>query len=455
MTSSTASGAEITAPPRTTVGKVAAASLAGTAIEYYDFAIYGLAAALVFPQLFFAGSSPVVGTLASFGTFAVGFIARPLGGILFGHFGDRIGRKPMLVITLVLMGVCSTAIGLLPTHEQVGVWAPVLLVLLRITQGIAFGGEWGGAVLMAFEYSPPNRRGFFAAVPQVGPTVGALAGNGVFALVALLPEEQMLSWGWRIPFLFSAVLVVIGIFVRSRIAESPDFLEVKNDGVEARVPLLEVIRNDMSRVLLVVAGYFGFGAFAAVGISWMVKYGTGTVGVAPSSLLATMMMANVIQVPVLLVSGSLADRWGHRKLFLVGPPLAAIGIFVLFAGVNTGIPLGVFVGYAVGQAIFYGISFGALPSLFADAFDSRVRYTGMSLGYQLGNVVGTGLTPLIATLLLDATGSGYAVATYVAVTIGISMLALLRLTSIVTAGTAGPVVAPDRTADLESAPPAM
>lgn len=403
--------------------------MAGTTIEYYDFAIYGLAAALIFPKFFFPSDDPVVGVMAAFATFAVGFIARPLGGMILGHFGDRVGRKPILVLTLVMMGVASALIGLLPTYAAVGVWAPILLVSLRILQGIAFGGEWGGAVLMAFEYAPAGRKAFFGSIPQVGPVAGALLGSGVFALITLMPEEALLSWGWRVPFLFSVVLVVIGMLIRSRVSESPEFEAMKKRGGRSSMPLLEVFRKNMGTVTLVMLSYLGFGAYAGLLVTYMLSYGTKQVGIPASVLLSFALIASALQIPMMLLSGHLADRIGMRKIMVAGPLLSIVGVFTLFMGVNTGQPLGVAVGFVVAQ-LCYGVCTGAQPALFAGSFQPSVRFTGMSLGYQLANVLGTGITPLIAAYIFSVTGSGYAVATYVATALVVSLISLNVLVTV-------------------------
>ncbi|MGF9660468.1 MFS transporter [Arthrobacter crystallopoietes] len=413
--------------PRSALRRVAGASLAGNAIEYYDFSIYGLAAALVFPQLFFPDNDPFIATLATFGTLAVGYISRPLGAVVFGHFGDRIGRKPMLVITLLLMGVATLAIGMLPTFEQVGIWAAVMLTALRFLQGIAFGGEWGGAILMAFEYAPENRRGLFAAIPQVGPATGALLGNAVFLLVTLMPENQLMAWGWRLPFLFSFVLVIVGMFIRLKIAESPEFQATKDQGRDVKVPIASVLRNNMRAVLLVAGGFLGFGAFSVVVMTYLVGYSQKDMGIPASTMLTFTMLSFAIQIPMILFSGHLSDKYGRRGLIIIGSVAAIVAIFFMFWAVSTAQPLLVGVAYAVGFGWLYTICYGLQPALFADAFPAEVRFTGMSLGYQLANVVGSGFTPMIATWLLHSTGNLYAVPVFVAATLAISMICLVRL----------------------------
>lgn len=423
----------VVSPPAddaTKVRKIAAASMAGTALEYYDFSIYGLAAALVFPTLFFPQSNAFVGALASFGTLAVGYFSRPLGAVVFGHFGDKIGRKPVLVITLVIMGVASTAIGLLPTYENIGAWAAVVLVSLRFLQGVAFGGEWGGAILMAFEYARPERRGFFASVPQVGPAVGTLLGNAVFLLVTLLPDDDMLSWGWRVPFLLSAVLVALGLIVRLKIAESPEFTALKADGMSAKVPLAEVLRSHRKPVLLVCGAFLGYGAFSVVALTFLVGYARNTQGVSSSITLAAILATCMVQIPVIMLGGYASDRFGRRRIMTVGPLAAIAGTLLLFWTINTAQPAWIIFGYVVGMGVLFTSAYGAQPALFADSFEPSVRYTGMSLGYQLSNVIGSGLMPLVATLLLKASGTPYAIAAAIVVALAVSMACLLALVRI-------------------------
>ncbi|QTJ67862.1 MHS family MFS transporter [Rhodococcus sp. ZPP] len=426
----------------TKVRKIAAASMAGTALEYYDFSIYGLAAALVFPTLFFPQSNAFVGALASFGTLAVGYFSRPLGAVIFGHFGDKIGRKPVLVITLVIMGVASTAIGLLPTYENIGAWAAVVLVSLRFLQGVAFGGEWGGAILMAFEYARPERRGFFASVPQVGPAVGTLLGNAVFLLVTLLPEDDMLSWGWRVPFLLSAVLVALGLIVRLKIAESPEFTALKAEGMSAKVPLAEVLHSHRKPVLLVCGAFLGYGAFSIVALTFLVGYARNTQGVSSSITLAAILATCMVQIPVIMLGGYAADRFGRRRIMTAGPLAAIAGTLLLFWTIDSAQPAWIIIGYVVGMGVLFTSAYGAQPALFADSFEPSVRYTGMSLGYQLSNVIGSGLMPLVATLLLNATGTPYAIAAAIVVALAVSMaclLALVRLSTTAAAESKSPI----------------
>lgn len=435
--------------PRTvSTWRVASASFAGTTVEYYDFAIYGTAAALVFPRLFFPTADPFVGTLAAFGTFAAGFLARPVGGLVFGHFGDRVGRKTMLVVTLLLMGVATTAIGLLPGYATAGAIAPVLLIALRLAQGFAFGGEWGGAVLLAYEYAPPERRGFFASLPQTGPAAGVLLGNLIFLPIAALPDEALYSWGWRVPFLVSIVLVGIGLVVRLRIAESPEFVEVKRSGDEVKVPLWEVLRHHLRQVLLVCGGFIGFGTLAIVSATFLLGYATTTVGVDRSSVIMAILLGNIVQLMVVPLSGAMSDRFGVRPVVLTGSVTAIAGITLLVATVQTGDVGMIVAGYVLGFGLLYCIGYGAQPALYAAAFDTRVRYTGMSLGFQLSNVLGSALGPAISTVVLEVTGSAMAVAGYVSVLLLISMGCLAVLTGRTATARAGASgVAPAPAAD--------
>jgi MFS family permease len=370
-----------------------------------------------------------VGTLAAFGTFAAGFLARPVGGVLFGHFGDRVGRKRMLVITLVLMGVATTAIGLLPGYETAGALAPTLLIVLRLAQGLAFGGEWGGAVLLAYEYAPPDRRGLFASLPQTGPAAGVLLGNIAFLSVASLPDEDLYSWGWRVPFLLSVVLIAIGIVVRLRIAESPEFVAVQEAGAEARVPLWEVLRHDKREVLLVCGGFLGFGALSIVAATFLLNHATVTLGVDRSAVITAILLANVVQLGVVPLSGWLADRYGARPVVLSGAVASIVGIFVLVGAVETTDVGLITLGYVLGFGLLFCIGYGAQPSVYAGAFDARVRYTGMSLGFQLATVLGSAVGPGVSAIVLQVTGQPFAVAAYVSAMLVISLVCLAVLTA--------------------------
>ncbi|MDV8079574.1 MFS transporter [Rhodococcus sp. IEGM 1370] len=317
--------------------------------------------------------------------------------------------------------------------DSIGVWAAVALVTLRLVQGIAFGGEWGGAILMAFEYAEPERRGFFASVPQVGPAVGTLMGNAAFLSVTLLPDEQFLAWGWRIPFVLSALLVGLGLIVRLKIAESPEFAVIKREGAEVKVPIATVLRDHLKPVLLVCGGFLGYGAFSIIALTYLVGYARNEHGVSSSVTLVAILATCLIQIPVILLGGHLSDRYGRRIIMTVGPLAAVLATFLLFWTVNTGEPWWIVSGYVIGMGVLFTSAYGAQPALFADSFDPSIRYTGMSLGYQMANVIGSGLMPLVATLLLRGTGSSYSIAVAIAVTLLISMFCLLQLVKIAAA----------------------
>lgn len=298
----------------TSVRKVVFASLIGTTIEWYDFFVYGTAAALVFNKLFFPNVDPVIGTLAAFATFGVGFIARPLGGVVFGHYGDKIGRKSMLVITLLIMGIATTLIGLLPSFATIGIWAPILLVVLRFLQGLAVGGEWGGAVLMAVEYSPEDKRGFYGSWPQMGSPIALFLSTVIFSAFATLPDEQFLSWGWRVLFLVSIVLVGVGLYIRLRIFETPAFSEVKESGTGARLPIVDVLKNDLRKVLIAAGIVFvTIGGFYVV-VTFSLSYGTETLGISRGVMLTGVIIAAISELITIPIFASLSDRIGRRPV---------------------------------------------------------------------------------------------------------------------------------------------
>ena len=394
------------------ITRIAAASFIGTAIEFYDFFLYGIAAALVFNNLFFPTFDPLVGTLAAFATFAVGFISRPLGGIVFGHFGDRLGRRSMLVLTLLIMGIATAAIGLLPTYAQAGVLAPLLLVVLRFLQGIGLGGEWGGAVLMAVEHAPKHKRGFYGSFPQIGGPVGLVLANLAFAIVATLPEAALLTWGWRIPFLLSLVLVLVGLVVRQAIPESPAFLTLKHSRARSTAPVLDAIRQFPRQILLTMGASAALVAFIYIATTFVLSYATQALGLPRQMVLNAVIVGAAVQVVGVPVFGALSDRLGRRPVFLFGAIFGTLMAFPFFWLIDTRRPellvLALILG-TVGPAAM----FGPQASFFAELFGTHVRYSGASLGYQLAAVLAGGLTPFIATALLaSANGSPTPVALY-------------------------------------------
>ncbi|WP_111512557.1 MFS transporter [Mycobacterium kyogaense] len=406
------------------------ASLVGTTIEWYDFFLYATAASLVFNRAFFPDQSTFVGTLLSFATFAVGFVVRPIGGFVFGHIGDRIGRKKTLALTMLLMGGATALMGVLPTAAQIGVLAPILLLLLRIVQGFALGGEWAGAVLLAVEHSPVRRRGLFGSIPQVGLALGLALGTGVFALLQVaLPDEAFLAYGWRIAFLFSIVLVIFGVAVRLKASETPAFEKVRDSDERAAVPVREVFRPPALRsTVLGMLSRWGEGAaFNTWGV-FAIAYATGTLKLEKVPVLIAVTAAALLMAVLLPVSGRLADRYGPKRIYAIGIAAYGLAVFPVFALFGTGdIAL-----YAVGMLVVFGVVhalfYGAQGSLYASLFPARIRYTGLSTVYQLSGVFASGLTPLILTALIGAAGgSPWLACGYLVLTAMISVAATLAL----------------------------
>ncbi|MDH6571143.1 MFS family permease [Streptomyces sp. SAI-117] len=381
--------------------RLAAASLAGTAIEFFDFFVYGTAAALILGPLFFPTVSSVAGTLAAFGTFGVGFVARPLGSVLFGHLGDRHGRRPVLVASLLLTGAATVAVGCVPTYDTIGVTAPVLLVALRFLQGLGLGGEWGGAVLLAAEHAPAERRGLWTSFPQVGPALGFLLANGVvLALSATLSEAQFAAWGWRVPFWAAGVLAAAGLWLRSSLPESPGFLEIDD---HARVPFAEVVRDHGRLVLLTAGGLaVGYAIFYAV-TTWSLAYATERLGVSRTVMLTCIMAAVLVKGALTPVAALLGDRYGRRPLCLAGCAAAALWMFPMVALLATGEPLLMFLGF-LGAMIAFITMFAVIAAYLPELYEPRVRCTGAAIGYNLGGVLGGALTPIVATALVEHGG---------------------------------------------------
>jgi MHS family shikimate/dehydroshikimate transporter-like MFS transporter len=413
----------------TSVTKVALASFIGTAIEWYDYFLFGTAAALVFNVLFFPEYDPLVGTLASFGTFAVGFFARPVGGVIFGHFGDKIGRKAMLVTTLLIMGIATFLIGLLPTYNSIGVWAPILLVIMRIFQGFGVGGEWGGAVLMAVEHSPQGKRGFYGSWPQIGVPAGLLLSTAVFAIFATLPEEQFMTWGWRVPFLLSILLVGIGLYIRLAIAESPAFRQVQETNTHARVPIIDVLRTFPKAVLIAmglrVAENGSFYIFSV----FVLAYATEQLGLPRSMILNGVLIAAAIEIFTIPAFGALSDKVGRRPVYMGGAVFSLLFAFPFFWLINTEATILIWLAIVLALPVGHAAMYGPQASFFSELFGTRVRYSGASLGYQLASVFAGGLSPFIATALLAwATGSFWPVAIYMMFMALISVVAVYLAT---------------------------
>lgn len=413
--------------------KVAFASLVGTTIEWYDFFIFGTAAALVFNEVFFPSFDPLTGTLAAFASFAVGFIARPIGGAVFAHYGDKVGRKPMLVYSLMLMGAATVLMGVLPGYASIGVWAPIVLVTLRFAQGFGVGGEWGGAALMAVEHAPDHRRGFYGSWPQVGVPLGLVLGTTVFAVVsASVSDEQFLAWGWRIPFLLSAVLIGVGLWIRLTVSESPIFQKTLDEKTAARMPVLDALRTYPKEISLAAGSFLATNATFYVGSVWLVSYATQELAYERTTILTANAALSLSDIPMILAFGLLSDYIGRRRMFLAGMGLLALFAIPYFWLVGTGNIWLYLLGGLVVQACRSAV-YGPQSAYFAEQFSTRMRYSGSSLAYQFAAILG-GMAPLICTALVAWTGSLYSVAGYVIVIALISLVCSYLMTETVKTG---------------------
>jgi MFS transporter, MHS family, shikimate and dehydroshikimate transport protein len=381
------------------------ASMVGTTIEWYDFFLYGTAAALIFNKIFFPQFDPLTGTLAAFATYSVGFFARPLGGIVFGHFGDRIGRKSMLLTTLVLMGVPTILIGLIPSYESIGYWAAVLLVVMRFIQGLAVGGEWGGAILVAVEHAPAGKKGLFGSLPQMGVGAGLILSSFAMGAVAVMPEADMLTWGWRVPFLASGVLLLVGWFIRIKVAESPDFIAMQKSGKKAAIPLLVVLKQHPKEVLLVVGARLGEVTWFYTIVTFTLAYATGTLGLSKTVMLDAIIWGAFFSLFTMPLCGMLGDRIGHKWVFMIGA--VGVGVFgtFFFDLLATRDAVWITVAMILAVSVIYGLLYGPEGILFSNQFPPEVRYSGISLAVQVSGAVGGGLAPIVATWLL-ALGGG-------------------------------------------------
>jgi MFS family permease len=408
------------------LGRVVTASAAGMTLESYDFLVYGSAAALVFNKLFFPAHDPLVGTMLAFLSYALGFFARPLGGLVFGHFGDRIGRKPLLIVTLLLMGAATFAIGLLPTYSRIGVWAVVALCALRLIQGFALGGEWGGAMLLIAEQVPTRRRGLWTSVAEAGIPLGNLIATGALAVLAgVLDDAEFLSWGWRIPFLASAVLLGVGFWVRQKVEDAPLFLATRGNADEpTRAPALTVLRRFPRQLLVCAAARLTENIVYYVLTAFVIVYVVEHNGGGKSTVLGALVVANLAQIMATPGFGWLSDRIGRRPVLLIGAVGTAVWAFAFFWLLDTRSP-GLITLAMTGGLIFHSALYGPQAAFFAEQFDTSVRCSAMSLGAQVPTLVGGSIAPFIATALLAAFGSGTAIACYVLIAALLTTVAVL------------------------------
>ncbi|WP_022890389.1 MFS transporter [Agromyces italicus] len=404
--------------------RIIASSFMGSMIEFYDFILYATAASLVFGQVFFAGLGPGFATFASFATFAVGYLARPLGGILFGHFGDTRGRKKVLIISMVLMGVASTIMGLLPPTESVGIIAPILLVLLRVVQGVAVGGEWGGAILVALEHAPQNRRGLAASFANAGGPVGAVLATLMLSLFSLLPEDQFLAWGWRVPFLFSVALLGVGLVIRLRVAETPMFQELEEIGARRRVPIVEVLRHHWRTVLVAFVVVLSFTTSQGLMTVWGVSEAVGA-GADPTGVLNWKAVAAVTTVVVSILAARMSDRVGRRTVIVVGCLVGIVLAPPIIGLLQTGTVWGFAIAIILGNGLVQGMVYGPIAAFVAEQFPTSLRFSGASVAYQSASTIGAGFSPLIATSLVIGFGATWPVALFWMIVLAGSAAAVL------------------------------
>ncbi len=405
--------------------RVLIASLVGSSIEWFDYFLYGTVAALVFNQLFFVTEDPTVGLLLAYASFALAFFIRPFGGIIFSHIGDRIGRKKTLVVTLSLMGVATFGMGLLPTYQAIGIWAPILLITLRLVQGLGIGGEWGGALLLAVEYAPPEKRGLYGSIPQMGVTIGMFMGTIALWLMTMLPEESFMTWGWRVPFILSALLVVFGLWIRKGIDETPEFKKVQESGEIPKLPIVDTLKYHWREVLIAIGAKVVETAPFYIFSTFVVSYATTNLEFTRTSTLTAVMIATVVTTILIPVMGNLSDKVGRKKLYVTGTVTMALFAFPYFWMLQQGSVALLIIATVIGLGIIWAPITAVLGTMFSEIFDAKIRYTGISLGYQIGAAVAGGTAPLVATALLVRFDNSY-----IPVAIYIIFTALISLVSI-------------------------
>jgi MFS transporter, MHS family, shikimate and dehydroshikimate transport protein len=404
-------------PDKKMVKRVIASSVIGSTIEWYDFFLYGVVAGIVLNELYFPSGDPVVSTLLAYATFAIGFVMRPLGGIIFGHFGDKIGRKSMLVTTLTIMGIATALIAVLPTYDQIGIWAPVLLLIIRMLQGLAVGGEWGGAVLMTFEFAKPSRKGLYASLPQIGLSIGLLLSSGTVGLLsALLTDTQFMVWGWRIAFGISVVLVFLGLYIRMKVSETPEFQKVKDDKEESGIPFKDMWKGNVGNVLAGMGARYIDGVFFNVMGVFSITYLVNTLDVSRDVALLGVSVAAFVMCFFIPLFGHISDRVGRTKTYFYGSLITGFSALPAFwlMTISEGNTLIIWLAITIPFGIFYAAVYGPEAALFAELFEPKVRYTGMSFIYQFSGIFSSGITPMIATYLIALNdGSPYFLVGYV------------------------------------------
>jgi MFS family permease len=412
---------------RAQLRKAVIASTVGTTIEWYDFLLYSVVTGIVFGKLFFPHSDPLTGVLEAFAIYTVGFIARPIGAAIFGHYGDRIGRKAALIATLLITGLATFAVGFVPTYDSVGIWGAVILTIIRFIQGVGVGGEWGGSVLLSMEWARSNNhRGFITSWPQFGGPAGLFLANMAVLVGSAISGDQFLVWGWRIPFMLSIVMVGIGLYIRLGILETPTFRRIVAEERVERAPAIEVFRRQPRQVILAALARTAEQGPAYIYLAFVFAYGTQVLHTSRDFLLTALITAGLVSFVTIPLAGALSDRFGRKRIYLVGTVLTGLFGFVYFAMLNTMVPAWIFLGIVL-SFVPHDLMYGPQAALIAECFTPRLRYSGASIGYQLASVTAGGPAPLIATALLAATGSGYAIAGYILLTAIVSFVATLML----------------------------